>query len=257
MKLFPLTIAVTFILSCGTTFAQQVTVGTPSVSTGSSFFESSNVSWQLRGPGGTFARFGGPARVPFGGFNPNAGLSGGFGFQSGRLSGALGFNFSQGASRSIVSNTPLVTTFNGVPGVIQSGVQRPFVTGLTPVVGAGPIVAPLPAPLRNERLERFRRGERADRGTPMASRSSSTTTAPGGPRGLVDPPPPTRAEREQQAAAALAKQQAAVRELLNKGRAALDRDKPAVARLYFQMAARRSEGDLKEQALAEIAKLGR
>jgi hypothetical protein len=116
--------------------AQMIHTATPFQSLGSGYSETGSVGWSLRGRN-WFANFGGqgPLLPPFGGADPGAGLSGGFGFGGGGVSGSLGFNFGQSSSRSIVSTTPSVTTMNGVPGSITSGVVRPFVIGFTPVVG--------------------------------------------------------------------------------------------------------------------------
>ena len=51
----------------------------------------------------------------------------GFGFGGGGVSGSLGFQLGQSSSRSIVSTTPSLTTTNGYPGSISSGLWRsPF-----------------------------------------------------------------------------------------------------------------------------------
>ncbi len=63
------------------------------------------------------------------------GLAGGFGFAGGGVRGRIGFNFSQGSTRSFSSTTPSLTTMNGYPGSISSGLLQPFVTGFSPVVG--------------------------------------------------------------------------------------------------------------------------
>ncbi|TWU49359.1 hypothetical protein [Rubripirellula reticaptiva] len=54
--------------------------------------------------------------------------------------GTLNFNFGQSSSRSISSTTPSITTMDGYPGSITSGTVRPFVVGLTPVVGNFPVI---------------------------------------------------------------------------------------------------------------------
>ena len=102
----------------------------------SSYSEGASIGWSLRGPN-WFANFGGggPLLPPFGPADPNAGLRGGVGFSGGGVSGSLGFQFGQQSSRSIVSTTPSLTTTDGYPGSISSGVVRPFVIGFTPVVG--------------------------------------------------------------------------------------------------------------------------
>jgi hypothetical protein len=128
-----------------TSQAQLIHSSTPFQNIGSSYYESSGVSWSVGGPN-WFANFGGggPLLPPFGGADPNAGLSGGFGFRGDGVSGRLRFHWAQGSSRSIVSTTPSVTTLDGFPGSISSGVVRPFVIGFTPVVGdCAAAVAPL------------------------------------------------------------------------------------------------------------------
>ena len=121
--------------------AQMIHSSTPYHNIGSSYFESSSIGWSLRGRN-WFANFGGggPLLPPFGGADPNTGISGGFGFGGGGVSGNLRFNFAQGSSQSIVSTTPSLTTMNGFPGSISSTVIRPFVTGFTPIVSDYPTI---------------------------------------------------------------------------------------------------------------------
>ncbi len=115
---------------------QMIYTETPFQSFGSSYSEGASIGWSLRGPN-WFADFGGggPLLPPFGPADPGGGLSGGFGFGGGGVSGQLGFRFGQSSSRSSVSTTPSLTTTDGYPGSISSGVVRPFVIGFTPVVG--------------------------------------------------------------------------------------------------------------------------
>ena len=119
----------------------MVSSGFPLVGTRDSFFENIGIN---SGFGGGFTspfnRFSANAVPQFGGFTPGAGLSGGFGIHTGHFGAHLGFNFSQGCSRSIVSNTPMVTGMNGFPMFFQNSVQRPFVTNLIPNVGNGAVV---------------------------------------------------------------------------------------------------------------------
>lgn len=119
-----------------TAAAQMVHTSVPFTRWNSSYYESSGIRWSLRGPN-WFANFGGqgPLLPPFGNPDPGAGLRGGFAFSNGGVSGSLGFHFAQGSSRSITSTTPSLTTTDGIPGSISSGVVRPFVIGFTPVVG--------------------------------------------------------------------------------------------------------------------------
>jgi hypothetical protein len=118
--------------------AQQVTVQTPLQNNSATFFEQSSVGWSMNGPG-FFARFGNPglSRPPFGGFVPNAGLTTGFAINGGGFNTNFNFDFSQGSSYSSVTQAPVITLTNGVPGFLIAGQQRNFVTGLVPVVGNG------------------------------------------------------------------------------------------------------------------------
>lgn len=135
-----LVIVFAFVLQQDTS-AQLINTTTPFQNLNSSFYESNSIGWSLRGDG-WFANFGGgaPIPAPFGAPGNGGGLSGGFGFGGGGLSGGLGFNFAQGSSRSISSSAASVTTMNGMPGSIQSGTIRPFVTGVTPIVGGYPTI---------------------------------------------------------------------------------------------------------------------
>ncbi len=160
--------------------AQMVHTSTPVTSISSSYYEGTSFGWSLRGPN-WFANFGGggPLLPPFGGVG-GGGLTGGFGFGGGGVSGNLNFNFAQGSSQSISSTSPSLTTMNGYPGSFSSGVVRPFVVGLTPVVGDYPIVDPSStqaeighhqlsslrqsqAVLQNKKLDQYlRRADRAE-----------------------------------------------------------------------------------------------
>lgn len=109
---------------------------TPLQSNSDSFYESFNVGWSVRGPN-FFASFNSPAPPPFGGFNPNAGLTSGFAFGNRKFSGNLNFNFSQGYSRTSTTIAPSVTSMNGQPAFFFDGTVRPFVYSVVPVVGGG------------------------------------------------------------------------------------------------------------------------
>jgi hypothetical protein len=74
-------------------------------------------------------------------------------------------------------------------------------------------------------------------------------------RPLVDAAPPTKAEREAQQSAEDAEKRLAIRNFLKKGQEAEAKGKTGVARQYYQMAARRAEGDLKQEALASLQRV--
>ena len=120
--------------------AQMVTTGTPFNRVGDSFHENIGTSWSLQGKNWSMS-FGGnnalPGQAPFG--NPGGaggGIQGGVGFGGNGFTGNIWGRMEQGSSRSLVSQTPSVTTFNGVPGMVSDTQQTPFVISNTPVVGS-------------------------------------------------------------------------------------------------------------------------
>lgn len=138
---------------------QNINVTTPLTSTSDSFYENFGINFGFSIPGGR----GSGSRIvglgprgqfqpnlifrqnlgvipPFGGYNPAGGARFGFGRVGPNGGGfSLGMNFSKGSSRSIISTAPSLTVQNGFGGSIFSGGVRPFVTGVIPVVGNGPI----------------------------------------------------------------------------------------------------------------------
>jgi general secretion pathway protein D len=153
------------LLCCCAIDAQQVTTAMPFNNGGTSFHENFGIGWNVNiptanpalggrgvvglGPNGpqqgiNFG-FGGPnvAPPPFGLGQPGNG--GQLGWQVSNGNGArASFNIfaDQGSSRTMTSQTPMITTMNGMPGFFADTVQRPFVTSLIPVVGDRRIVYP-------------------------------------------------------------------------------------------------------------------
>lgn len=120
--------------------AQMVTMGTPFNRVGDSFHENIGTSWSLQGKNWS-VNFGGnnalPGAAPFGNAGgPGGGIQGGVGFGGNGFTGNIWGRMEQGSSRSLVSQTPSVTSFNGVPGMISDTQQTPFVISNTPVVGS-------------------------------------------------------------------------------------------------------------------------
>lgn len=137
--------------------SQQINLGTPFHTTSDSFHERMGVNFGFSiaggqgsgsrvvglGPGGfltpniNFTQNSAGSTIPaFGGFDPNSGAR--FGFSSRSPGGggfSLGFDLSQGNTRTLSSTTPSITILNGGIGVIGSGAAVPFVTGVTPIVG--------------------------------------------------------------------------------------------------------------------------
>ena len=67
---------------------------------------------------------------------------------AGSAAAQIGIVAEQGSTRSLNSQAVSLTTLNGAPGFISATTQRPFVTGLIPVVGDyGGAYAPVYGPL--------------------------------------------------------------------------------------------------------------
>ena len=133
-------LAIACILLTNVSFAQMVTTGTPFNRVSDSFHENIGTSWSLQGKNWG-VNFGGnnamPGQAPFGNHGgAGGGIQGGVGFGGNGFTGNIWGRMEQGSSRSLVSQTPSVTTFNGVPGMFSDTQQTPFVISNTPVVGS-------------------------------------------------------------------------------------------------------------------------
>jgi hypothetical protein len=122
--------------------AQQVTVTAPFHAVNDSFFEQIGTNWGFNANGINF-RFGSPnmAAPQFGHFDPGAGLSTGFTF--GRPGGPNGFfnlTAGQGFRQSLMTQAPVLTLSNGLPGFVSDTSMTPFVISYVPVVGGFPSV---------------------------------------------------------------------------------------------------------------------
>jgi hypothetical protein len=239
--------------------AQQVNIGGPFNSVGSSFYENIGTNWGLRGPG-WFANFGGGApgvAPPFGGFDPNAGANGGVGFRAGNVMGFLNFTAGQGANSTFVSQTPNVTITNGGTGYFIDGSFRPFVTSIIPVVGDNSDSSPL-----RERMRRLQSGE-VQTPAPTDQTAEPANSAPAASGGGNNSPRGSSAERGALSVAAIKAQAAAeqqsedseVAALLEKATGAEAAGKASVAKIYYQMAARRATGDRQREIQTRLEAL--
>ena len=124
--------------------AQQVTVATPYHALSDSFFENIGTSWGLNWQNGFFRFGGGPvsAAPQFGGFDPSAGVQGGWAFRRNGLDGFFNFAAAQGYRQTFTTQTPSVTLMNGQTGFISDTSQSPFVISYIPIVGGIPTVPP-------------------------------------------------------------------------------------------------------------------
>lgn len=239
-------------------FAQQANIETPFHGASHSFHEQIGVRWGLRG-NGWFFNFGGPAPAPaFGGFDPNAGANFGFGGPN----GFFGITAGQGSDSSLVSSSPSVTVMNGGMGYFSDTVQRPFVTGLVPVVGS-PIGVPslvpdfgAPQSVLQERLQRLQTegGQPATDPAPPPAASSGPAAESSAARGDL-----SVAEIKAQKAAEKSSREAALAEelavLLEKAKGKLEAGHPGVAKVYLQMAARKASGEQRAEILKRIEEL--
>ena len=150
-------------VSTRSAISQMINVETPFTTASDSFFENFGVNFgfQIAGggtaggrsrvvgllPGGQISPNGnlvfsqnsaGSAIPQFGGYDPNTSATFGYINSTGNGSGySLGFDLSSGSTRTLTSQAPNVTVFNGQSGTVNSNQLRPFVTGIIPVVGLG------------------------------------------------------------------------------------------------------------------------
>ena len=232
--------------------AQQTTIGTPHPTVGHSFYEHFGTSWGIRGNGWFFQFGGGGAVPPFGGFDPNAGANFGFAGPNGFLNISAG----QGSSSTFSGQAPMVTVMNGGSGAFFDQTLRPFVMGITPVVGGQP---PVFHSVLQERLSRLEAGEAT--GTGSSAGAAPAVAGGGAARG------PSSAERGELSVAEIKARKAAgeqsadaaatgeIEALLENARGAIAAGKAGVAKIHLQMAARRATGEQQAAILKQIEEL--
>ena len=227
------------------TAAQDVTVGAPYNVIHHGFYEHYGIHWGFQGRGMFFNSGGGALPPQFGGYDPNADARFGFGGPN------YFFNFTagQGSSRSMVSQTPMITMPNGGIGSIADSFTRPFVTGIVPVVGERQ------TPL-HQKLERMRNGETPP---PAPPKNEEPSSGSGGGAAASD----STANRGDVSVADIRRQQAdedaakraEVEGLIEQARGFEERGKPGVARIYYQQAAKRATGDLQRSLREKVQSL--
>lgn len=230
MQRFILSITLTICMAAESlpAFAQAVRVQAPLQSTGTSFYEHSHIGWSVQNPH-YFMRFNGGAAPPFGGYQPGAGLSGGFGLGNSQLS----FGFGQGASMVSTSAASVLTTTNGFPSDLFAGTERPFVTGIVPVVDGGFAGLNPVGPLQS----RVAAGE-------LRLESDGRLAKPIlDELGIPPAPPPERAlMRDANAPSALKPATGhSAADHFQRGELAEKEHRPGIARIYYQLAA--TKGD--------------
>lgn len=241
----------------------QTTLQVPRQVLSNSFYERFGVHWGFRGRGFFFDN-GGPGPVPvFGGFDPNT--QGHFGW--GGRNGFLSIYAGTGSSRSMTSDSVMLTMPNGGAGMISSSSLRPFVTGVSPVVGDGSL-----SPVA-ERLHRLSAGEKpysSENRTQGESRlirlaTSSNTDSSKTASSAQGPYPSSTAERGERSVAEIQRFQreekervaAEVEQLQALAVQAEQRGQWGVARIYYQRAAKSTTGDERQTLITKIREMSR
>ena len=272
----------------GKLFAQHATIQTPMVTGSSGFFEQPSVQWSGHWAAPQF-QFGNPglAQPAFGGANSAAGLSTGLAILGPNSSFNLHFNWGQGASQSLVGQTPSITMMNGQSGFFSDSSQTPFVMGFVPVVGGPSMVAgmpllnfdpsaganeELPSAWGNSRVQDFiqahSRGATAGLSSSAVPRVPADQTSTAGQaerrwrtrwqrlaaaqESSAGRPAPSVAEARRMRELEQTAEQKEVQALWIRARTAEEDGKPGVARIYYQMVAKRATGDMQRQAIERL-----
>jgi len=247
--------------------AQHATVTTPFHSTSDSFYEQIGVGFNVTGHNFFFQQNGfGQAAPQFGGFAPGAGATTGFNLHGHGVNASFNIEASQGSRAGSLSQAPSVTMPNGVQGGFFDTTQNPFVVSVTPVVGDANFVSSL-----RERIERLKQG--GEPASPRAASNSKTlnTAAPDRPslgapgevgaahQSHLSSPAADRpadmsvADIRRLRAARHAVQDDEVQRLVDRAQTAEADGKPAVAKIYYQQAARLASGELRADLLHRAA----
>lgn len=274
---FGIVAAAALLTAGGFACAQQVTISLPYQNFSHGYFEYFGASWSYGGPG-FFLRFGGLPPPAFGGFDPAAGLTGGWTFGSGGRHGRLNFVAATGGSTVYTSTTPFLTVTEGVPGSLFIGRTVPFVTGVIPVTPFGTplVVNPEPVPLgaagdirgRLLRGEMHLRNGRIHRGPdPLRFLPPEAALALEAPRPEVAADGPQLKPLPAAAPGEAFEPEAGVADpsglhtpsptseaerLLQKGAQLEAEGKPGAARLLYQTALRTASGDVRERIEARL-----
>jgi hypothetical protein len=276
-------LVVLLLLPAATLFSQQIGVGTPFGSINDGYYECYGIGWGLNWPSG-FARFGMPGQPfpPFGRFDASSGFQTGWRFGNGNFNGSVFLSASQGSYRSFTSQSPYITLMNGYPGAFYDLSLSPFVTGYMPVVGGYPVFGPMmpgvmpqdntgePNPL--DRVQVMRRllasqdqgkaagMDESDPGRAMLPRHADTVVekppmASPARGSSADRPAPSVAEAKRLHELEKNSGNDEVSAIFEKAKAADENNQPQVAKIYYQMVVRRTQGDLKRTAQRRLKEL--
>jgi len=258
--------------------AQQVTTTTPFNSLNDNFFERMGVSFQGNWRGFHFSQGSANLAIPqFGGYDPSAGGRAGYSVRGDDFNADFAFQFGQGSRRSNVTQAPSTTMFNGQTSIFSDTSQSPFVISVVPVVGGFPYNNRQYVP---SRIEQYRSSmspgmtPQAFEPVPIADRDLAPmvgarpqpalpVAAPEEPNwqghpGAVAQPPVARQDDLARADQPLppAADQTEAMKYVARAREAEEAGKGNLARLYYQMAARRADGPLQKQLEQKAETLG-
>ena len=175
-------IVLCFVLNAAWANAQQVTIGTPMQRMGDSFSESIGSNWGLSGKNWSF-QFGGSSNAAtphFGNYEAGSGANTGVSFQGGGVNGYFRGWADQGYSNSNTMVTPSTTIMNGQQGYIGDVQERPFVVGMTPVVGnyarqRSRTEPPAYNSVLQEKMERLQYEKQAEKKAKVSGKKSVST----------------------------------------------------------------------------------
>jgi len=229
----------------GMVYGQMVTTQSPLQHQSTSFYDYSHVGWSVHNPHYFMNFNGGGAAPPFGGYQPNAGLQGGLAVGNSQLN----FGFGQGASYTNTTVTPMLTTTNGFPGYLFIGSERPFVTGIAPVVGGGLPNVPPTGPL----AARVATGQLRVDGGRIAVPTSNAADIPVAPlpadaaikampRDAAGPASPATKSKSTVSAA----------QYLERGITAEKEGRGGVARIYYQLAVTNGDAVTRTEATRRL-----
>ncbi len=246
--------------------SQDIQISTPFGRVSDSNYERVGVNWGFNFGGPSSQMFGSfnqgsssSAIPPFGGYDPNADATFGFGSLNDNGSGfSLGIRMGKGNSRTMTSNSPSVVVPNGGFGSIFDGRLRPFVTGLIPVVGEpGDIVEPYYPPLQPPpaAAKSWADAFDGDRDTQTVQTSGTTSINYSNENSSALHGDLSVAEIRQQRAAALDSQKSEVEKLIADATAFELDGKYSRARSLYRKAVKRTEGSQRYELQLKLESL--
>lgn len=274
--------------------AQYIKLDTPYNNATESYYENIGVDFGFRfngsnnngrgivglNPDGSFTRDGsirftqngaGSAVPPFGGYDPSSDATFGYGHYGGGGGYNLGLRLGQGNTRTMTNTTPSIVVPNGVGGSISDQIQRPFVTGITPVVGTFPrnfsmvprTVSVSPLAIKMQQLQQELDAGRASRtanggfvlhgdGSSEETTQRATSSAPAAESSATSGAlsvAELKRRREASQATAEKTRSSKIDELMAKANQSIADGKSGVARIYVRQAIREAEGQERQELL--------